>query len=498
MLTFNNKAIKIGSGHTWISNTYIPQNTMRFQMLGWDDGNGNIDTTKTKVTLADLESYTTSGAGTWRQVGTDVFDFTKANTSWGNNSGSILNNLFIYTPEGGSATPLLQHYHFNVIDADLTGVTSIRSLFASQLIHRCKLSNTSSVDNARQAFQWVPSTGVADTLEYVDALNLSSVTTMESMFSAANSSSDLGHTRKLEYVGDITTSSSMNNIKQIFLGCNKLKRLPDISDISGLRFSYRSGSNFYYDYEQAFYNCSGLENGILAMYNKFATAEKRPITIFFGCGLDTAAGTAEMAQVPAAWGGKLVSIPSTVAAKTFRVVSQNKSVGDQLPDSELPAAQTDVTTYTAIDAYNGLWDVTIDSTSFNKNARIVASLTAITAQGDCSGVTSCATCFNGRTNITSVCSLSFPDCTSYSEMFRGCTALTAVPSINTDVATNTSKMFYGCTAVESGALALYNQASTQTTPPTTHTDMFTHCGSGTTTGAAELALIPGSWGGLGA
>jgi len=60
-----------------------------------------------------------------------------------------------------------------------------------------------------------------------------------------------------------------------------------------------------------------------------------------------------------------------------------------------------------------------------------------------------------------------------------------------------SFMFRNCYAVESGALALYRQASTQANPPTYHTNTFKDCGKDTVTGAAELASIPASWGGLG-
>jgi len=55
------------------------------------------------------------------------------------------------------------------------------------------------------------------------------------------------------------------------------------------------------------------------------------------------------------------------------------------------------------------------------------------------------------------------------------------------------RMFYQCTNVQSGALALYQQASSQTTPPTSHNQTFYNCGSNTTTGSAELAQIPSGW-----
>ena len=85
-----------------------------------------------------------------------------------------------------------------------------------------------------------------------------------------------------------------------------------------------------------------------------------------------------------------------------------------------------------------------------------------------------------------------------SEMFYNCTSLTAVPLFDTSSATYMDGMFFGCTNVQSGALALYQQANGQANPPTEYTDCFWHCGSNTTTGAAELAQIPASWGGTGA
>ena len=85
--------------------------------------------------------------------------------------------------------------------------------------------------------------------------------------------------------------------------------------------------------------------------------------------------------------------------------------------------------------------------------------------------------------------------TSMEQMFASCTSLTSVPLLDTSSVTSMKNMFAGCKAVESGALALYTQASTQATPPTTHSGAFDNCGIDTVTGAAELAQIPTSWGG---
>ena len=73
--------------------------------------------------------------------------------------------------------------------------------------------------------------------------------------------------------------------------------------------------------------------------------------------------------------------------------------------------------------------------------------------------------------------------------------LTSIPLLNTSSATDVSYMFNGNGNVQSGSLELYQQMSTQATPPSNHSGCFTNCGYNTQTGAAELAQIPTSWGG---
>jgi len=79
------------------------------------------------------------------------------------------------------------------------------------------------------------------------------------------------------------------------------------------------------------------------------------------------------------------------------------------------------------------------------------------------------------------------------ETFDRCTALTTIPLFNTSKVTSMTLMFNNCISVQSGALALYQQASTQTNPPSYHSQTFRYCGSNTQTGAAELAQIPNEW-----
>jgi len=53
--------------------------------------------------------------------------------------------------------------------------------------------------------------------------------------------------------------------------------------------------------------------------------------------------------------------------------------------------------------------------------------------------------------------------------------------------------FAKCIKVESGALALYQQVSSQAVQPIEHRYTFQDCGRDTVTGAAELAQIPSGW-----
>lgn len=78
-------------------------------------------------------------------------------------------------------------------------------------------------------------------------------------------------------------------------------------------------------------------------------------------------------------------------------------------------------------------------------------------------------------------------------MFMNCTALTSIPLYNTNKVTTMDRMCCNCYNVQSGALALYQQASTQANPPSDHTLTFYNCGVSSRTGSAELAQIPSDW-----
>ena len=117
---------------------------------------------------------------------------------------------------------------------------------------------------------------------------------------------------------------------------------------------------------------------------------------------------------------------------------------------------------------------------------------------DTSNVTDMQYMFHSCSSLTSIPLFDTSNVTDMQYMCYNCSALTSVPLFDTSSVTNMTLVFCACTNVQSGALALYQQASTQTTPPSQHFHTFGNCGSNTVTGAAELAQIPSSWGGTGA
>ena len=112
---------------------------------------------------------------------------------------------------------------------------------------------------------------------------------------------------------------------------------------------------------------------------------------------------------------------------------------------------------------------------------------------DTSSVTDISFMLYNCTSLTSVPLFNTSKVTNMASMLRNCELLTSIPLFDTSKVTTMNNAFNRCLSVQSGALALYQQASTQTTPPTSHNTTFRNCGSNTQTGAAELAQIPSDW-----
>ena len=136
-----------------------------------------------------------------------------------------------------------------------------------------------------------------------------------------------------------------------------------------------------------------------------------------------------------------------------------------------------------------------DTSSITNMKYMFDSCTSLTSVPlfDTSSVTNMYGMFDRCTSLTSVPLFDTSKAKDTRYMFRECTSLTSVPLFDTSSVTDMRDMFDGCFNVESGALALYQQASSQATPPLLYDLCFRNCGRDTTTGAAELAQIPSDW-----
>lgn len=172
---------------------------------------------------------------------------------------------------------------------------------------------------------------------------------------------------------------------------------------------------------------------------------------------------------------------------------------------------------TLVDAEENVWDIYKNSTDWSRllsddkqnvlellgaNSTGVTNMrnmffkcSALTSLAifDTSTVTNMSWMFNSCTSLTTVPLFNTRSCINMNYMFNYCDALEEIPLFDTSSVSNMIYTFYECINVRSGALALYQQASTQATPPSYHIGTFDSCGANTITGAAELAQIPDDW-----
>ena len=101
--------------------------------------------------------------------------------------------------------------------------------------------------------------------------------------------------------------------------------------------------------------------------------------------------------------------------------------------------------------------------------------------------------FAGCSSLTSIPAYNSQNVSGMYRMCYNCSALKSVPLIQTNSVVDSRGAFQGCVNVTGGAYSLYQQISTQTTPPTAYSAMFRGCGSATTQGATDLNKIPTAW-----
>lgn len=146
---------------------------------------------------------------------------------------------------------------------------------------------------------------------------------------------------------------------------------------------------------------------------------------------------------------------------------------------------------TLVDSTNNVWDI-YNLRSWNNMFMNCTDLLEVLG-ANTTDVTYMSYLFQSCSSLSTVPVFDTSNVTNISGMFQGCSSLTYVPLFDTSSVTDMSYMFFNCSNVEGGALALYQQASTQTSPPAYHDMTFKKCGSNTVTGAAELAQIPSDW-----
>lgn len=154
-------------------------------------------------------------------------------------------------------------------------------------------------------------------------------------------------------------------------------------------------------------------------------------------------------------------------------------------------------TISQVSSSPNVWDVTYENSDWQNMFSLQTNLIEVLG-ANTTGVTNIGRIFYNCGNLTNVSLFNTSSVTNMRDAFAYNMKLTIIPLFNTSNVTDMLETFWYCRKVESGALALYQQASTQANPPTNHNQAFGHCGELTTTGAAELAQIPSSWGGTGA
>lgn len=126
-----------------------------------------------------------------------------------------------------------------------------------------------------------------------------------------------------------------------------------------------------------------------------------------------------------------------------------------------------------VDAENNIWDLTYEKSNWSR-----LFVPYIWAPDN---------------NLIEIVGSNSESVTSMYELCYNCTGLKYITQLDTRNVQNIDRGFISCFNVESGALALYQQMSTQDKPTSWHAYTFRDCGRDTVSGAAELAQIPSDW-----
>lgn len=198
--------------------------------------------------------------------------------------------------------------------------------------------------------------------------------------------------------------------------------------------------------------------------------------------------------------------PLNLPAKTIRVL---------YPDNITPSFQYYPNKTVHVSSSPNIWDVTWNTNDwryrFNKDSNLLkvlgANTTDVNSMGsmffECTSLNYVAlfdtskvadmTWMFYKTIIEAIPLFDTSKVTDMNYFLAFCFYLKEIPLFNTDKVTSVNCTFEGCWKVETGALALYQQLSSQNKVGKNHNYTFYECGKDTVTGAAELAQIPVSW-----
>lgn len=478
-LKFTNKRIKVSSTARLVSPIPdIPADTLRFEFLdGYDPTNptGNYANYKT-------------AKGSWSHVYGNVYDWTCHDPKWyvagpsSSNPSIKIYSAFASTPitNPGSyyadteGNPLANKL-FRIIGGNTSNVTHMPKLFY-KVGNRCTevgWFDTHNVVNASDMFSWQTSNGMhAATLPEFDFSGITNDELTDEGLISSERTNCVGlyqwcySNRTITGVPSITFPSSRAiSTKEMFSGCTSLAS----ANIVGLNSSDATGM-FAKTIISApsFTDCTLNNPKTLFGSTSSSATTSYPVTV-------TMSNVALTGEANFMFSGcaALTAIPGFDASGL----------------TSLQYAFRNCTQLTSVPQLN-----TSNVTDFGGTFLGCTALTTMPLL-DTSSATTIASMFSGCRSLQTVPLFNTANVTRMSSTFQGCNALTAVPLFDTANVTDMYMTFAGCFNVESGALALYQQASTQTVPPSNHDRTFLNCGANTVTGAAELAQIPADWGG---
>ena len=367
-------------------------------------------------------------------------------------------------------------------------------------------------------------------LTTVPSMTTNTVTNMTGMFSGCASLTagpefDTGNVRQVGSMFNGCSSlasvpeynlAKATSIAHMFYGCSSLVSVPvfDTSNVTSMRNTFANcvsltdvpllNTSKVTDMYCTFYDCINVERGTAALYQQASGQQTPPRThtnTFTNCGSNTQTGAKELDLIDPTWGG--TGLPEY----TMRIVWDDSSEIDIYYDDM-------VKTRVSTNPY--VWDIKYTNNNWSgmfggKNKLLEvqgANIPKVTNTSEmfhlCNGLTKVSNFITNKLEnienmfmtcnaLTEVQAFNTSNVTNMRAAFFRCPNLKYVPLLDTTKATDMTYMFEDCKKVESGALALYQQASSQANPPSSHYETFYQCGSSTVTGRAELAQIDSDW-----